>query len=75
MRNAIVKMPTQRSVGEHRQVLRAAVRQLDRAEIYLAAVSYMDLGDPAVDQAVRRLRADLDGLRRSLVERRDGIHA
>jgi hypothetical protein len=75
MRNAIVKMPTRRSVGEHRQVLRAAVRQLDRAEIYLTAVSYMDLGDPAVDQAVRRLRADLDGLRRSLVERRVGIHA
>jgi hypothetical protein len=75
VRNAIVKMPTQRSVGEHRQVLRAAVRQLDRAEIYLTAVSYMDLGDPAVDQAVRRLRADLDGLRRSLVERRVGIHA
>jgi hypothetical protein len=53
-------------------VLRAAVRQLDRAEIYLAAVSHMDLGDHAVDRTVSRLRADLDGLRRYLIERRDG---
>jgi hypothetical protein len=71
MRNAIVKMPTQRSIGEHRQVLRAAVRQLDRAEIYLAAVTYMDLGDDAVDRTVSRLRADVGGLRRHLIECRD----
>jgi hypothetical protein len=75
MRNAIVKLPTQRSIGEHRQVLRAAVRQLDRAEIYLAAVTYMDLGDQRVDRTLSRLRADLDGLRRHLVERRDGMRA
>ena len=75
MRNAIVKLPTQRSIGEHRQVLRAAVRQLDRAEIYLAAVTYMDLGDQAVDRTVGRMRAELEGLRRDLIERRDGTHA
>jgi hypothetical protein len=75
MRNAIVKLPTQRSIGERRQVLRAAVRQLDRAEIYLAAVTYMDLGDQSVDRTLSRLRADLDGLRRYLVERRDGMRA
>ena len=75
MRNAIVKLPTQRSIGEHRQVLRAAVRQLDRAEIYLAAVTYMDLGDQEVDRTVGRVRADLDGLRRYLIARRDGIRA
>ena len=75
MRNAIVKLPTQRSVGEHRQVLRAAVRQLDRAEVYLAAVTYMDLGDHEVDRTVSRVRAELDSLRRYLIERRDGIHA
>ncbi|HVC75729.1 MAG TPA: hypothetical protein VND96_04345 [Candidatus Micrarchaeaceae archaeon] len=71
MRNAIVKMPTQRSIGEHRQVLGAAVRQLDRAEIYLAAVAYMDLGDHAVDLTVNRLRSDVDGIRRYLIDRRD----
>ena len=75
MRNAIVKLPTQRSIGEHRQVLRAAVRQLDRAEIYLAAVTYMDLGDQAVDRSVGRIRAELEGLRRDLIERRDGTCA
>jgi hypothetical protein len=75
MRNAIVKLPTQRSIGEHRQVLRAAVRQLDRAEIYLAVVTYMDLGDQEVDRTVGRARADLDGLRRYLIARRDGIRA
>jgi hypothetical protein len=75
MRNAIVKLPTQRSIGEHRQVLRAAVRQLDRADIYLAAVTFMDLGDQAVDRTLSRVRADLDGLHRYLTERRDGIHS
>jgi hypothetical protein len=73
MRNAIVKLPTQRSIGEHRQVLGAAIRQLDRAEIYLAAVTYMDLTDQEVDRTLGRLRADLDGLRRNLIARRDGI--
>jgi|HubBroStandDraft_3_1064219.scaffolds.fasta_scaffold589722_2 hypothetical protein len=75
MRNAIVTMPTQRSIGERRQVLRAAIRQLDRAETYLAAVTYMDLGDHSVDRTVSRVRAELDGLRRYLIERRDGINA
>ena len=75
MRSAIVKLPTQRSIGERRQVLRAAVRQLDRAEIYLAAVTCMDLGDQAVDRTLSRLRADLDGLRRHLIARRDGIRS
>jgi hypothetical protein len=74
MRNAIVKMPAQRSIRQHRQVLRAAVRQLDRAEIYLSAVAYMDLGDHAVDRMVSRLRTDVDGLRRYLIERRDEMH-
>jgi hypothetical protein len=73
MRNAIVKMPTQRSIGEHRQVLRMAVRQLDRAEIHLTAVAYMDLGDHEVDRTVSRLRADINGLRRYLTERRDSM--
>jgi acyl-CoA reductase-like NAD-dependent aldehyde dehydrogenase len=75
MRNAIIKLPTQRSIGERRQVLRAAVRQLDRAETYLAAITYMDLGDPSVERATSRLRADLDGIRRYLVEQRDRTHS
>jgi hypothetical protein len=66
MRNAILQLPEQRTTSEQRQVLRAAIRQLDRAEIYLAAVSYMQLNDRAAERAVRQLRADVDGLKRHL---------
>jgi acyl-CoA reductase-like NAD-dependent aldehyde dehydrogenase len=75
MRNAIVKLPEQRSLGERRQVLRAAVRQLERAEIYLAAVACMDIGDPPAQRAMAQLRAELDGLRKHLTEQRVGIHS
>jgi len=35
----------------------------------------MDLGDQAVDRSVGRIRAELEGLRRDLIERRDGTCA
>jgi len=70
MRNAIVQFPEHRTTGERRQVLRAAIRQLERADIYLAAVSFMDIDDRAAERALRQLRADLDGLRRHLGEQR-----
>jgi hypothetical protein len=73
MRNAIVQLPEQRTSNEQRQVLRAAIRQLERAEIYVAAVDYMDLGDPAVNQALMKIRADLVGLQRHLGEQRTGL--
>jgi sirohydrochlorin ferrochelatase len=73
MRNAIVTVADQRTTNEWRQVMRAAIRQLDRADIYLAAVSYMDLGDPAFQHALTRLRADLAGLERHLSETRAEI--
>jgi hypothetical protein len=66
MRNAILQMPSQRTSNEQRQVLRAAIRQLDRAEIYLTAVAYMDLDDRPAQRALAKLRADLDGLKRHL---------
>jgi hypothetical protein len=72
MRNAIVQLPAHRTVGEQRQVLRAAIRQVERAEIYLAAVQHMDLDDRAVERTIRQLRADLDALRRHLGEERAG---
>ena len=75
MRNAIVNMPTPPSVGEDRRLLRSAVRQLESAELYLASVTYMDLGDPEVDRSVSRMRSELEGLRRYLIDRRDGTHA
>jgi hypothetical protein len=57
-------------MGEQRQVLRAAIRQLERADIYLAAVTYMDIDDRPAERALRQLRADLDALRRHLGEQR-----
>ena len=70
MRNAIVQLPDQRTTGERRQVLRAAIRQLERADIYLAAVTYMDIDDRPAERALTQLRADLDALRRHLGDQR-----
>ncbi|HEY1162473.1 MAG TPA: hypothetical protein VGF78_05330 [Candidatus Dormibacteraeota bacterium] len=66
MRNAILQVPETRTANERRQVLRAAIRQLDRAEIYLAAVAYMSLDDRGAQQAVSQLRTDVESLRRHL---------
>jgi acyl-CoA reductase-like NAD-dependent aldehyde dehydrogenase len=73
MRSAILQMPESRTPNERRQVLRAAIRQLDRAEIYLAAVAYMELGDRDAQRAVNQLRTDVESLRRYLGERRQGL--
>jgi len=67
MRNAIVQMPETRSTSEEREVLRAAIRQLERADLYLAAVTAMDISDPGAGRALVRLRLDIEGLRRHLV--------
>lgn len=72
MRNAILQLPEQRTTNEQRQVLRAAIRQLDRAAIYLAAVAYMQLDDRAAQRSIRQLRADVDGLKRHLAALRAG---
>jgi acyl-CoA reductase-like NAD-dependent aldehyde dehydrogenase len=73
MRNAIVQLPDDRTDNERRQVLRAAMRQLERAEIYLASVVYMELDDPASQRAAQKLRSDVDSLRRHLGEERNRI--
>lgn len=70
MRNAILQMPSQRTANEQRLVLRAAIRQLDRAEIYLVAVAYMELDDRPAQRAIARLRTDVDALKRHLAELR-----
>jgi uncharacterized membrane protein YebE (DUF533 family) len=73
MRNAVLQIPNSRTANEQRQVLRGAARQLERAEIYLAAVAYMDLDDREAKRALNQLRGDLDSFRRYLSERRSGI--
>jgi len=70
MRNAIVQMPDTRTANERRHVLRAAIRQLERAEIYLAAVNYMELDDKEARRAVSKLRAEVESVRRYLSEKR-----
>jgi hypothetical protein len=70
VRSAVLQLPDARTPNERRLVLRAAIRQLERAEIYLAAVAYMDLGDRPAQAALARLRSDLDALRRHLIEER-----
>lgn len=73
MRSAIVRLPDARTASERRQVLRTAVRQLDRAELYVAAVAYMDLDDTQAQRAVNELRTDIENLRAYLSELRAGF--
>jgi hypothetical protein len=68
MRNAILQLPATRSDKERRSVSRTASRQLERADLYLAAVAYMDLGDREAQRALNQLRTDLENLRRHLIE-------
>jgi hypothetical protein len=70
MRSAMLQMPESRTAADRRQVLGAAMRQLERAEIYLAAVAYMDLDDRDARRAVNQLRADVEALRHHLGELR-----
>jgi len=73
MRNAVLQLPKSRNANEQRQVLRAAIRQLERADIYLAAVAYMELDDREAERALNQLRTDLESLRRYIAERRSEI--
>jgi hypothetical protein len=70
MRNAIVQVPDLRTEGELRRVLRVAVRQLERADLYLSAVMALEVGDPDAEIAIEKLRDDLEGLRRHLIDER-----
>ncbi len=66
MRSAVLQLPEARTVAERRKVLRSAIRQLERAEIYLAAVAHMELDDRPAQRAVNQIRSDLESLRRYL---------
>jgi hypothetical protein len=70
MRAAVLQLPATRTAGERRQVLRIAVRQLERADLYLAAVGAMDVDDRQAARALNQLRTDVDALRRHLIELR-----
>jgi len=70
MRSALLQLPLARTANERRNVLRAAIRQLERADLYLAAVVAMELDDSQARRTVDRLRRDLEWLRRHLVDLR-----
>ena len=70
MRSALLQLPMARTANERRNVLRAAIRQLERADLYLAAVVAMELDDRQARRTVDRLRRDLEWLRRHLVDLR-----
>ena len=73
MRNAILQLPETRTANQERQVIRTAIRQLERADIYLAAITYLKLDDREAQRAINQLRANVEGLRRYLGERRDQV--
>ncbi len=73
MRAAVLQLPSARTVSESRQVLRAAIRQLERAEIYFDAVAAMELQDFEARRALDRLKSETEALRRYLVERRNSL--
>lgn len=70
MRNAVLQLAEQRSTAEHRRVLRIAIRQLERADLYLAAVASLDLGAEDAEGGIDQIRDDLEVLRRHLVDER-----
>lgn len=73
MRAAVLQLPSARTVSESRQVLRAAIRQLERAGIYFDAVGAMELQDFEARRTLDRLRSETEALRRYLVERRNSL--
>jgi hypothetical protein len=53
-----------------RKNLRIAIRQLERAELYLNAVDALDLEDDQVEKHLREMVGQLRAMRRYLAERR-----
>jgi hypothetical protein len=72
MRNAVFPPSDHRPAHDERQALREAIRQLERAAIYIDAVAAMDLADAQAARAVNRVRNDLDGIRHYLIDLRAG---
>jgi len=71
---ALVRLPDvtwtteqqRRDAQQQRKKLRIAIRQLERAELYLDAIDSLDLDDDEVDRTLRRLVARLRALSRYL---------
>lgn len=53
--------------------LRIAIRQLERAELYIEALNSLDVDDEVAEESVARLGEDLRGLRRYLLARKASV--
>ena len=73
MRSAVLQLATARTANERRKVLRAAIRQLERAELYFDAVEFMDIDDREAERALHQLKSDSRSLAGYLVRLRGGI--
>jgi hypothetical protein len=71
VRNPVLQLPEPTTARQRRNVLGAAIGQLERADLYLAAVTSMELGDRQAAHALNQLRSDLRNLRRHLGEARN----
>jgi hypothetical protein len=69
MLSSIVRRVATQEPAKTGEQLRAAARQLDRADLYLAAAAHMDLDDPAAIRAITELRAEIRSVRKSLTEK------
>jgi hypothetical protein len=70
MSSEVLRLGEPASAGDRRAALRAAARQLERAELYLAAVAAMALADRDTSRALVRIRGDVDALRHHLIDLR-----
>ncbi|HET7420313.1 MAG TPA: hypothetical protein VFL27_08020 [Candidatus Dormibacteraeota bacterium] len=70
MRSAVLQLARTRTAMDRRQVLRAAIRQLERADLYFDAVAAMEIDDRDARRAVQVLRRDIEALRRHLISLR-----
>ena len=73
MRAAVLQLPGTRTANESRNVLRAAMRQLERAQVYFDAISAMELDDREARRSIDRLRAEAEALSRYLGEKRSAL--
>lgn len=63
MRDPLVSFPSPDDLSARRGALRTAIRQLDRAGLYLEAVANMGVLDHAPQRSLHELRRDLEWLR------------
>jgi hypothetical protein len=56
-------------VSERVRVRRIAIRQLERADLYLGAVAGLNMSDDEAVGAIDRIREDVETLRRRLLDR------